>query len=144
MNTHWDGEKIFQETRKIVIGEWQHIVYNEWLPVVLGPQYMKVFGLLPLTDGYTVDYDSTMDPRINNEFAAAAFRFGHSMIPEHLPSRDSKGRDSSSTSLKGVFNKPFLLQQNGFIDNMIRGQLLEEACLGSCIQCGHYEPSVRR
>ena len=127
MNTHWDGEKIFQETRKIVIAQWQHIVYNEWLPIVVGREYMKTFGLLPTTEGYTQDYDASIDPRINNEFAAAAFRFGHSMIPSHLPSRDSSGRDTHTSSLKSVFNKPALLQDDGFIENMLRGQSQEDA-----------------
>ena len=127
MNTHWDGEKVFQETRKIVIGQWQHIIYNEWLPIVLGVEYMKTFGLLPTSDGYTQDYDPSIDPRINNEFAAAAFRFGHSMIPSHLPSRDSAGSDTSTSSLKDVFNEPYLLQKTGFIENMLRGQALEDA-----------------
>jgi peroxidase len=127
MNTHWDGEKVFQETRRIVIAQWQHIVYNEWLPILLGTEYMKTFGLLPTSDGYTQDYDPSIDPRINNEFSAAAFRFGHSMIPSHLPSRDSAGRDTSSKSLKSVFNEPGLLQQAGFIENMLRGQSLEDA-----------------
>ena len=104
MNTHWNGEKVFQETRKIVIGQWQHIIYNEWLPILLGAEYMKTFGLLPTSAGYTEDYDPSIDPRINNEFAAAAFRFGHSMIPTHMPSQDSQGRNISSHSLKDVFN----------------------------------------
>eukprot|EP00092_Neocalanus_flemingeri_P030111 GFUD01032689.1.p1 GENE.GFUD01032689.1~~GFUD01032689.1.p1 ORF type:complete len:572 (-),score=127.85 GFUD01032689.1:413-2128(-) len=127
MNTHWDGEKIFQETRKIVIAQWQHIVYNEWLPIVVGKEYMKTFGLLPTTDRYTEDYDASMDPRINNEFATAAFRFGHSMIPTHLPSRDASERDTSSRSLKNVLNKPFMLRNAGFIENLLRGQSLEAA-----------------
>eukprot|EP00092_Neocalanus_flemingeri_P040590 GFUD01044196.1.p1 GENE.GFUD01044196.1~~GFUD01044196.1.p1 ORF type:complete len:777 (+),score=180.51 GFUD01044196.1:168-2498(+) len=127
MNSHWEGEKIFQEARKIVIAQWQHIVYNEWLPIVVGKEYMQTFGLLPTTDEYTQDYDASIDPRINNEFAAAAFRFGHSMIPSHFPSRDSTGRDTSSSSLKNVFNKPFLLQEASFIENMLRGQSQEDA-----------------
>ena len=127
MNTHWDGEKVFQETRRIVIAQWQHIIYNEWLPVLLGAEYMKTFNLLPTSDSYTQDYDPRMDPRINNEFAAAAFRFGHSMIPSHLPARNAAGRDTHSHSLKNVFNEPSLLQSAGFIEDMLRGQAFEDA-----------------
>lgn len=47
-----------QETRRIVVAEWQHIVYNEWLPIVLGRQFMEKFGLYPLTSGYSNDYRS--------------------------------------------------------------------------------------
>ena len=57
-----------------------HFGMQEWLPVVLGNQMMETFGMFPLSAGFSTDYDDSFDPRINNEFAAAAFRFGHSLV----------------------------------------------------------------
>ena len=35
---------------------------------------MKSYGLFPRESGFSTDYADNFDPRINNEFAAAAFR----------------------------------------------------------------------
>ena len=52
----WDGERLFQVTRKIVAAELQQIVYREFLPVVIGADAMQTLGLTPLDDGF---YTST-------------------------------------------------------------------------------------
>ena len=46
-----------------------------------GNEFMSRFNLWPLSQGYSSEYRDDFDTRITNEFATAAFRFGHSLIP---------------------------------------------------------------
>ncbi|MPC54097.1 Peroxidasin [Portunus trituberculatus] len=89
LNPHWDDETLYQEARRIVNAMYQHIVYNEWLPIILatmslaslaGKDIMVEKGLLPLRYGYSNLYDPSIDPTIANEFATVAFRFGHTLV----------------------------------------------------------------
>lgn len=45
LNPHWNGERLFQEARRIVVAQVQHIIYNEHLPLILGPHIIKEYGL---------------------------------------------------------------------------------------------------
>lgn len=84
LNPHWDDERLFQEARRIVIGEMQHITYNEWLPVILGMKYVDDFNMKPTESGYIAQYDSEVNPSVTNAFATAAFRFGHSLVQSQM------------------------------------------------------------
>ena len=83
INPGWSSndEKLYQEAKRIVNAEWQHIIYNEWLPIIIGDSFMSRFGLYPIDNGYSHLYRDDFDPRITNAFATAAFRFGHSLVP---------------------------------------------------------------
>ena len=45
LNPHWNGERLYQETRRIVIAQWQVSVYKEYLPNILGADAMHRYGL---------------------------------------------------------------------------------------------------
>ncbi|XP_053698742.1 uncharacterized protein LOC128745689 [Sabethes cyaneus] len=80
INPHWSDEKVYQETRRIVGAMFQHITFREFLPIILGKQVCRLFDLELETSGFYTGYDPNINPTVTNEFAAAAFRFGHSLI----------------------------------------------------------------
>ena len=83
INPHWTDEVLFQESRRIVVAEIQHVTYNEYLPTLLGSENVHRFGLLPL-EGHSRNYNQTLNPSVTNEFTAAAFRIAHSSIQGYL------------------------------------------------------------
>ena len=64
---------IFQESRKIVIAILQRIFYEEWL--------VKLGVTLPGYQGYKPDVKA----EVSHAFITAAFRFGHSLVPNFFP-----------------------------------------------------------
>ena len=73
LNPQWDGDRLYEETRKIVGAEMQVITFKQWLPLILGQDGMKKIGSY-------LGYNPKQDPSIANVFAASAFRFGHTLV----------------------------------------------------------------
>ncbi|XP_037529438.2 chorion peroxidase-like, partial [Rhipicephalus sanguineus] len=124
LNTHWDDDRLFHDTVRrmrawrILNAQWQHIVYAEWLPPILGPEAMVRYQLVPTgRSRYAPDVDAT----ILNEFAAAAFRLGHTLIDGVFQRIDIDGQ-RSPFELQDFYFFPFYLY-HGDMDNIIRGLL---------------------
>ena len=98
-NTHWDDDKVFQETRRIVVAQIQHITYNEFLPVLLGPEMSQHLTIKPTyiysndSTTYYKNYDINVNPGISNEFTIG-FQFYVAMmqgvIKKMSPQRDKE------------------------------------------------------
>eukprot|EP00105_Crassostrea_gigas_P041638 XP_019925786.1 PREDICTED: peroxidase-like protein [Crassostrea gigas] len=108
-----DDEVLFQETKRIVVAELNHITYNEYLPEIMAPEFIKYFGLKSKSKGHHNVYDPNVDPRAINSFAAAAYRFGHSFV-QSVVGQDN-GRSIMEDPLRNNFDNPTLINfpQNG-------------------------------
>ncbi|XP_046739892.1 uncharacterized protein LOC124407631 [Diprion similis] len=122
LNPHWSDEKLFQETRRIIGAIVQHITYREFLPIVLGPEVIKIFDLEIKRKGYYQGYDSTVNPNIANGFAAAAYRFGHSLVQHSFVRYDTNHRPIfNNVTIHDEFNNPVNLHTVGALDRLLLG-----------------------
>ena len=83
INPCWNDERLFQEARAIVVALVQIITYNEFLPAIYGRRMFDKYI------GSYSGYDSSIKPTLTNEFAVAAFRFGHSLLSDKFSRLDS-------------------------------------------------------
>lgn len=124
MNPHWNGEKLYQEARRIVGAEMQHITYQHWLP--------RIFG--PTIDDFLLSYrgyDPNVDASISNVFATAALRFGHSLIQPRLERLNASFQPipQGALNLRDAFFAPWRLVEEGGVDPLIRGMYATAAKL---------------
>ncbi|KAH8383684.1 hypothetical protein KR009_010037 [Drosophila setifemur] len=120
LNPSASDEWLFQEARRIVVAEMQHITYNEFLPIIIGPQQMKRFRLVPLHEGYAHDYNADVNPAITNEFSGAAYRMGHSSVDGKFHIRKEHGHIDEVVNIPDVMFNPSRMRKREFYDDMLR------------------------
>ncbi|KAL0271442.1 UNVERIFIED_CONTAM: hypothetical protein PYX00_008538 [Menopon gallinae] len=121
INPHWDDETLYQEARKIVIAQIQHITYKNWIPLVLGEKYANSKNIDVHLKGFSTTYDKDVDPRISNSFATVGLRFINSMFQSQLKLYDENRYMNDSLLLKDYFNKPDVIQKPQILERLVRG-----------------------
>ncbi|XP_053605798.1 chorion peroxidase [Plodia interpunctella] len=121
LNPDWNDETVFLETRRIVQAQFQHIIYNEFLPLLIGPTLAQSFGLTP-SQGYSSSYDARVNPSLTAEFSTAAMRFGHSVVEGNImiPSVQ-KNSIYERISIPEVMFQPTRLRLKLFLDRLLTG-----------------------
>ncbi|XP_076681835.1 peroxidase isoform X2 [Andrena cerasifolii] len=120
LNPNWSDETLFQEARRIVIAEIQHITYKEWLPILLGKRYTRAVGLA-VGSSYSRNYNSEDDPAVSNEVATAALRFLTSLMQGKLSVTDNARHINRTLPLAEYFFKPNIIESDEIFDGLLRG-----------------------
>nr|XP_020464352.1 thyroid peroxidase [Monopterus albus] len=118
INTHWDPEVIYQETRKIIGALHQIITMRDYIPKIIGPESFEYYI------GPYGGYDPTMNPSASNVFATAAFRFGHATISPILRRLNKTFQEHETfphLRLHNTFFSPWRIVSEGGIEPILRG-----------------------
>ncbi|XP_069883096.1 lactoperoxidase isoform X3 [Dipodomys merriami] len=124
LNPHWEGDKLYQEARKILGAFVQIITFRDYLPIVLGDEMQK---WIPPYQGY----NDSVDSRISNVFTFA-FRFGHLEVPSTVSRLDENYQPwgpEPELPLHTLFFNTWRMVKDGGIDPLVRGLLARKAKL---------------
>ncbi|VDK47012.1 unnamed protein product [Cylicostephanus goldi] len=106
INRHWSDAKLFDETRRIVVAQLQHITFNEFLPIMLGKENIRKYGLNLHQSGFDSDYDMAIDGAVLNEFAVTFPYVLWSLMPQD--------------KLFNAFNNPSKLYESRGVETVLK------------------------
>ena len=90
---NWSGDQLYEMAKAITTAEMVNITYSEFLPHLLGKDAIEPYH----------GYDANVDGRITEEFAGAAFRFGHSIVSDEISAISNLGAFTSEQTLAESF-----------------------------------------
>jgi hypothetical protein len=103
----WSDEQLYQEARKINIAGYQAMIYNQYLPALLGSNALSAYK----------GYNPMVNPSISNEFSTVAFRMGHSMVSPTIARDGNNGQAvADEVPLSDDFFDSDLLSSTGTTD----------------------------
>ncbi len=108
-NPEWNGDQLYHMAKAITTAEYQNIIYEEYLPLLIGNVLGPYRG-----------YNPRVNARVTQEFTTAAFRVGHSEVSDTQEGLDNHGNVTFTESLaQAFFNTAAQDQANG-INPLIR------------------------
>ena len=122
INPNWDDERLFQESRRILIAMYQFIYFDKWIPNLIGRRLTKKYNLGLLKEGYSYLYNDQLYPQIINEFATAAYRL-HILVHNDVLKADKYLKTTEDKTLTAsIFNTSDAYTA---LDDICRGTLVE-------------------
>lgn len=121
-HTDWNDEKLFNETRRITIAIYEHLLYEEWVPLFLGTEYSNRVNLTcKKSSGSCNTYDPKIDASNLAEFSQGAHRSFHANVPSTVNYYSEDFIKLKSVDLSDAVDKPTTLEEN--YNEILRGML---------------------
>ncbi|VVC27283.1 Haem peroxidase,Haem peroxidase, animal type [Cinara cedri] len=118
LNPYWSDEILYQESRRIVIATIQRIVYNDFLPIIIGQDFQEIYGI-----NEENIYDPTVDPSMAQELSSAAIRVLHTIIPVQFNFMSNEYNIDYSINITDWMANPDLLPIGNNFDKLFKGFL---------------------
>lgn len=110
------AEVVYEGARAMNIAQFQKIVFEQFYPIAVGSQLPPYAG-----------YKPGVDPAISDIFSGAAFRFGHTMVSNTVPRRNSRNERLIPVSMLQLFFRPASKFSSKFMAEILRGTAHESA-----------------
>ncbi len=106
-------DEIYERARAIVGAQMQVITFKEFLPILIGPTAISPYQ----------GYDPSVDAGVENVFATACYRVGHTMLSStlHRMGPDGSVIAEGDLPLRDAFFSPLRLTDGGGIEPLLRG-----------------------
>ncbi|KAI6191954.1 hypothetical protein M3Y97_00283900 [Aphelenchoides bicaudatus] len=120
-NWHWNDERLYQETRRIVGAQIQHITFNEFLPIVIGKELLNRHKLEPAhAHKIESDYNMTLNPTALNAYASVFGLFFFSLIPDTIAEVSKQQEVGERQHLSALFNNVDQLYEKEKFNSLLR------------------------
>jgi hypothetical protein len=127
INSQWSDDQLFEETRRILVAELQHITYNEFLPSVLGHQTIDKYNLNLLNSGFYENYDINANPSIDNAVASAVFAFMFTTVPSKMERYSQELQNLGSIKMGEAYFDPTEIYRKNKFDEYLMGMISQNA-----------------
>jgi hypothetical protein len=110
----WSEDRLFEAARALNEAEWQSVVYNEYLPKLIGANALSRYS----------GYKANVDASVINEWTTVAFRFGHDQTSNDLGTMSEAGAILARLTLGEAFTLGADgIRNEGGLGDWLRGQL---------------------
>ncbi|KAK6026886.1 heme peroxidase, partial [Ostertagia ostertagi] len=99
-NRHWPDSRLFEEARRVVSAQLQHITYNEFLPIMLGRENIKLVFNNPSKLYEVRGVESILRHLLSTTIAKPALRVNDEVKDEFLKDQYLLGLDLIAIALK--------------------------------------------
>ena len=84
-STSYSDEQLFWKARRVNVAQYQRMLYEEYLPSLLGSLYdSSAFGVDGVDAACSPSHHVSGTTIMKTEFAEVAYRFGHSQVPNSI------------------------------------------------------------